>query len=694
MKSVWQRWFGPLLLAGAMLPAAVAVVDVVGLKEGHAEEDVVDEATATRRRLLRSVPSDASVLINVPYRDLPSSPELVNLGKRSTRALERCLADNVDAGARARCAIVLEALGDRTALPTLQTALDDWDVTVRYRVVRALAAMPDRSSVEPLLKLYQRKDEEAFVREQVLRALGAQSDKRVVAVLRKEIARKPGEGEADVRAQAFDALWMHRHLLDRNTLAGDVAAALRSDNVSLVLSATYAASELRAPRLTTALVPLMESPNPEIANKAIHALGRIGDRTATKALLARLPEVRESRMLNNLAFALERLDRKAFYAEIAKTIEHKQAVIRLNSAFVLGDVGHGEGLGLLTRALGDASDFVRSSAVAAMGKLSLDGKAREDALAALAPLANDANLTLREEAIYALHALTPGGRADLIHDKLFRGLSPRKHAPAIRRAALALGKAGDARARDYLLDCALTGMCDVDVVGPVFTTPPRESDTGRIVLSWVRGNRAVSDLVATLRPAGASLLAMSALRDGWAYPSSMTSIDAIRLLGGLGDVSALDLLVQRTATEESWPRVNALVAAGRLGDPSAAPRLAGELDQLAAETLPDLARAMGVVREPPFQAKLGPLLDERSRTGAPEVAMCAAATRLAWDPDAGIFRLLDGLAAADSVERELAARYLLKSRDRRVTWALRRALAREERPAVRDRLRAILDERG
>ena len=42
------------------------------------------------------------------------------------------------------------------------------------------------------------------------------------------------------------------------------------------------------------------------------------DDTATRALLDRLPQVREARMLNNIAFALERLDRTSFFDAIAK----------------------------------------------------------------------------------------------------------------------------------------------------------------------------------------------------------------------------------------------------------------------------------------------------------------------------------------------------------------------------------------
>lgn len=678
----------------ALLPAAVAGVQATRVAAGFAQDDGANETMRARRRLLNAVPRDPAVLINVPFRDMPSSPELVNLGKRSTAALERCLADNVEADARARCAIVLQALGDKRALPTLQAALEDWDATVRLRVVKALGAMPDKSSVAPLIRLFERKDEDLAVRSEIVRALGSISDKRVVALLRKELQNRAGDGGGDLRAAAFDALWLHRHLMDRNTLIGDVAKSLASDDQQLVLSATFAASELRATKLTAALIPLMESANPEIANKAIYALGRIGDKTATKALLARLPDVRESRMLNNLAFALERLDKNAFYAEIAKTIEHKQAVIRLNSAFVLGDVTHEEGLPLLRKALSDASDFVRTSAVAAIGKLALDGATRDAALAALEPLTNDANLSLREAAIYAVHALSPGGRTDLLHDRLFRGLDPQKQRPAIRRAAVALGRAGDARVRDYLVNCAFAHLCDMSEVGPILTKTPRDADTGRVLFAWARGDHRMTPLVATLRPAGATSLAMSSLRESWGSPDAYEATEAMKLLGGLGDTSAVELLDRRTGTELRSARIVALVAAGRLGHGPAAGRLAMELDDVAAESLPEVSRALGLVVEPTFRAGLNPLLEERTRGADTNLAIAAAAVRLTWEPEAGFFRFLDALASTSSFERELAARYLAKNRDPRVTWAMRRALAREGREDVRDRLRALLDERG
>src|SRR5690606_20892605 len=112
-----------------------------------------DRPLTPRERVLEAIPNDPAVLINVKYRDMPASPDILELGKRSTKALERCLADNVELGIRVQCAVTLHALGDRRALPTLQAALADWEEPVRYEVVRALGAIPDPSSVDPLISL-------------------------------------------------------------------------------------------------------------------------------------------------------------------------------------------------------------------------------------------------------------------------------------------------------------------------------------------------------------------------------------------------------------------------------------------------------------------------------------------------------------------------------------------------------------
>jgi HEAT repeat protein len=679
-----RRLLGPALVALGLLPAVTTALTTLAQ----------DRPPTAQERILAAIPEDASVLINVPYHDMPSTPDILELGKRSTKALERCLADNVDENVRMLCAVVLQALGDRRALGTLQAALDDWDAGVRHRVVLALSSVPDPSSVDPLIKLFRRTDEDGRVRFAVLEALATISDPRVVRFLRDELRSKREEKdteEYDFRASVFDALWHHRHLTAPETLVGDTRAALESDNQSLQLAATLAAADLRSPRLVPSLVDLMEHPNVEVRNKAVYALGRIGDRTATKALLEHLPNVRESRMLNNIAFALERLDKKAFHATIAQIIGHKQAVIRLNAAFVLGDVRHPEGLPLLETALGDASDFVRTSAIVAVAKIGQnDAAERKRALDDLSKFVGDGNINVKLEAILGVHRLTEGGRNDLVHDELFE-LDPTWYGEAVQRAGLELAKAGDARVREWVTTCVIHRGCSLEAIDAwVKTKDPEVS--GRLLLAWARGDARLTDTVAALDPPGTLPTAKSALLDATSYPD-MFRLTGSAVLGGLGDPSVLPLVQEHARAKHASERIHALVAASRLGDDDAQKRLLAELDGLPAEWLPGYVRAVGRIAEPEVRAKLLPALMQKQQDADPHVALAAAAVHLRWDPDAAVFRFLDALASPSSYERTLAERYLVRADERRVTWLLRRMLAREGREGVRDRLRALLDRR-
>jgi len=682
-----------MLLLFGLLPAIALSYQALTIQPTEASSGSLRQQK--RRRILAKIPTDASVLINITRADMPATPDILDLGKRSTKALERCLSDNVDESNRSLCAMVLAALGDRRALPTLQTALDDWEPPVRYWVVAALGAMPDSSSVKPLIKLYRRKDEKAYIRTAVLRALGTISDQHVVRFLRKELVRKPKDKDSDARPELFDALWSNRHLVARNTLIADTRKALASDNNSLALSATLAAAELRAPRLAGALIPLMEHQWAEVRNKAVYALGRIGDKKATKALLARLPKVRDARMLNNIAFALERLDKKSFYQSIKQVIEHKQAVIRLNAAFVLGDVKHPEGLPMLQKALQDASDYVRTSAIVAVGKLGTTNQAqRAQAIGALEPLTKHANLSVREEAVYAIHKLTKGGRADLVHKLLFAKLNDRKQRTARERAAITLGKTGDMRVRRYLLDCLLKHGCSLDDVKAFFTKNATASDKGRLLLSWSRGELWLDELVAQVKPAGTLPLARSVLEDAWARPRASNTRSALLLLGGVGDASLTALLTRRANTKKTWPRLHARVALTRLGDGAAANKLIAEVGNLPSSYLPHFAHVVRDIKEPKIRSQLDSKLEALQKSPDAQIALAVAAIRLRWFPDKAIYRFIDGLASPQALERDIAEAYLNWNKGKRVTWLLRRALAREGRVATRNRLRAILDRRN
>jgi HEAT repeat protein len=678
----------PLVLALALAPVLTVAVRAVA-DEPDEESPKTESPEHARKRVLGAMAGDATALINVTGRELPASPDVLSLGRRGTPALARCLADNTDAHVRGMCAALLGRIGDRRALPALHAALDDWEPSVRAEVVGALERIPDASSVDPLIKLFQRKDEESGNRASVLKALGALSHKKAVGVIREVLS---GKGDDDLRPAAFQALWRSRHIMSRDTLTSDVAAALGGSNQDLVVNAVMAAAELRSPKLTAPLIPLLDHPNANIRNKSVYALGLIGDKAATKELLAKLPGVRDGRMLNNIAFALERLDRDAFYASVRQLVEHKQAVIRLNAAFVLGDVKRPEGLAMLEKALDDPSDLVKTSAVVALGKI---GDARE--IPRLEKLAADANPTLREEAVHAIFAIAGPKRADLVYDALFAG---KKEAPK-RRAALALGEIGDTRVRDFLLACVDARSCRPWEIDHYVHADKDPRVGGRLLLSWARGRGDLTDLVADLRPAGALPLASSAMDAAFGVPghaSHGAAEHAIDLVGALGDAAARQNLLQQKAKpapalRDPWVEIHALTALARLGDHPAEAALLARLDELAADWLPRFAAVVGRIDEPQAQSRLSAELAKREQGPDVDIALASAAVRLGWDPEGSFARLRDALASGSARERDLAERYLVRARPPKVTWLLRAALAREPRADVKDRLRAVLDKR-
>lgn len=679
-----RRW----LLGGALVLLALAPTLVMTARAWTVaiEPPPSPWQRARLRVVARIKAGDASVLINVTHREMPASPDILNFGKRSTRALERCLSDNVNTDIRARCAAMLGALGDPRALPTLRVALEDWDVFVRRKVIRALRHLPDPGSFEPLARLYRRQDEELANRQAILATLGALSSPKAVQLLRKELGRKPEKDKPDLRPQAFEALWHSRHLYARPTLVADVGRALRSDNSELAHLATESAAELRDPGLVRHLIPLMEHPNEDVRNKAVYALGRIGDRKAARALLQHLPRAREARMLNNIAFALERLDRAAFFTAIGKTIEHKQAVIRLNAAFVVGDVRRPEGLPLLERALRDDSDYVKTSAIVAVGKL---GQPRGVKL--LEPFARHDNLSIKQEAIYALNSLTGGKRTDLIYEELLTSKKT-EHRPEIRRrAAIELGKLGHEEVKEFLLVCFETRRCGLSDVEQFFASRNGDRLRGRLLLAWARGRPSLTELVARLRPPGALDVAGSALGatrvEGW---GAMAAID---LIGDLGGTRFSGLLRQERFHRSPWTRAHALVALTRIGDEKAARQLLQELDQFPAAWLPRMVEVVARVEESAPRKLLLAELQKRAGGEQVDLALAAAAVRLQWEPEQGFFRFLEALASDSAHERDQAERYLQRNRSDKLTWLLRRALARERRPFTRDRLRKLLDAR-
>jgi HEAT repeat protein len=625
---------------------------------------------------------------------MPASPDILNLGRRGTKALARCVSDNVADPLRTLCAEILGRLGDRGGLAALQGALEAWNPAVRGAAIAALQRMPDPSSVDPLAKILHREDEESANRAAALEALGAMSSGKAVKILR-EVLRKPAhaknaEGEEEqesgpeLRLAAFDGLWRSRHLVDRATLIGDVNYALGAEP-GLALAGTFAASELRAPELVSPLVKLMKHPDTRVRNRAVHALGKIGDKTATRALLEQIPRVRESRMLNNIAFALERLDPKAFYTTAKDLVGHKQAQIRMNAAFVLGDVRRPEGLPLLRGALDDKNDMVRLSAVTAIGRLNT-----KEGEAVLEKYVDDPNQSLKRAAIYAIYALSGNTRTALVYDKLY---APPDSKDKLE-AAIALGKGNDARVMPDLLLCLEMQTCLLADIEGALRASKSPDVPGRTLLAWAKGRSDLTNLVATLKPQGAGPLARSEIEASLAHKQVLRTLKAIDLTGDLSEAQAAAVLRTLLGHENTRLRLHAAVALVRAGDAEAQNALLRDMDNLPQEQLPSLVRLLARVSEPAARQKLVPELDKRAAGSFVPLAIAATATKLEWDPEQAIFRMLAALGGPTRQERDLAEKYLIADARPVTTELLRRALAREGRAPVRDQLRRILDIRA
>jgi len=682
-----------LTVAMALLPAVMATRAAFADsdEEGEQEEEMSKASVATelskkKQKILAGITTDEAILINVTRKDLPASPDILNLGKRGTKALARCVADNVDDRVRTTCAVLLGRLGDRSALPHLQGALEAWNPSVRRAAIAALRNIPDTSSFEPLKKLLAREDEAADNRAAVFRTLGMISDTRAVSVLRTTLNQKDPP-VADL-VPAFEGLWKSRHLMARSTLISDVVHALKSNNDPLIIEALHAAAELRTPDLVDALIPLMGSADGRIRNRAVYALGRIGDKAATKALLEQVPKVREARMLNNIAFALERLDSKAFYTTIEGLIAHKQASIRMNAAFVLGDVRRPEGVAMLQKSLGDPNDYVRVSTVAALGKIDAP-----EAIASLEPFVDDKNPVLRKEAILSIFALSGGKRKDLVWDKLHAAKEPNVRL----EASIALGKYLDPRVAPDLIGCIEKKTCSLGSVEGYLRAAPDPMIPGRLLNAWVKGNDELTNLVAFHRPAGAAMLSTSDVLSSVSHGELRRAGFALDLLGDVGDSKAPPVLSPLLVNGSTRLRLHASIALSRFEVPEAKAAdaaLLSDLDNVPMDWLPAVVRVLARVKEPAVRARLGIALLVREKGSDVPIAIASAAVRLEWDPEGAVFRFLDGLAAKSALERDLSERYLVRARHALVTSLLRRALARESRDPVKASLRKILDVRA
>jgi HEAT repeat protein len=344
--------------------------------------------------------------------------DAAELGDDARRALERTLR-NGDVTTRLAG---LEVLADHPAassLGAIVALLDDEIAEVRVRALRALAALRDpRASLAVARRLG---DQDRGVRVEAAATLGALGDKRVVPALLRQLA----EPSTEPRTPAVDALG---RLGDAAAVPELARVARRGPGDELARHATLALGAIGTPDALEELLALARVPpgsalvraalervgasavprlteelrrgSPTSARLAAEALGGIGDKAATPALVGVVERRDEASLV-----ALEALARLADPAAVPALVDAAETgaapELRVLALRALEATADGRGAAAIARALLDGDAGVRAAAARLAGALGAGAEAM-----ALTARLTDQDVGVRRAAAQAL-ALLP-----------------------------------------------------------------------------------------------------------------------------------------------------------------------------------------------------------------------------------------------------------------------------------------------
>lgn len=393
----------------------------------------------SRDQALALLPRHPGVLINLRSHLFPATWDLTLLGQRSTQALNQGLLQNTDSYVRWKCAQILTQLRDASARPILHQALGDWSDVVRGQVIQALALVGDQSSVPFLLKRLEDTNETPNNRRLTLHALGKIGDARSETAIAAEYTK--AKTDVSLRRAAISALWELRQVVPAARLKPFLRQALLDSDPYVARRAAIASGVLQDKDALPALQTLLFGQNPMLRNVSAYVLGQIGDKKAISTLVQALPTVRSGRLLNNITFALQRLDDPQILERLKGFLNHKQAFIRLNAAFTVGDMKVKAARLELEKALHDPNLLVRNQAILALGKL--------DDPASIPALLQAIQTNAWEQRWYAMLAVLFLSKGKQHRDVFYQALLGTQD-PALRaRSAAVLASFKDQRVAPY-----------------------------------------------------------------------------------------------------------------------------------------------------------------------------------------------------------------------------------------------------
>ncbi|MCA9540987.1 MAG: HEAT repeat domain-containing protein [Myxococcales bacterium] len=375
------------------------------------------------REVLTRMPAEADLLINLDPDDLPSTSEMIRLGRGATPAIVNGLVNNMSAYVRAACAAVLTATRDPAALQALIDALEDPDDDVRSLAIRALGQVESREATPHLLALVGAARVPAYLQGRAIESLGRLGDPAAVGPLFAYFKRT-WDGDAQ------QALWDLRRRLSPAQLREWVLAPLNAKGDDqpprgVLRGAVEAAGGLAVREAVPALMRRFDD-DETLQNAIVHSLGLIGDKRAVPFLRGLRQRSAEARLLNNVVFALQRLGEDVV-PFLREALADRRAYIRFNAAFVAGDLGQKALVPALLTALADRNDYVRSETAVALGRI---GDAA--AVAALTTASREENPIVRRDALLALAAIDYPTHRQRVLDELVPSQLDSVRARAVR----------------------------------------------------------------------------------------------------------------------------------------------------------------------------------------------------------------------------------------------------------------------
>jgi len=401
------------------------------------------EREKRRKEILKKIPTDPDILINITYDLMPGTPELTALGRKATKALARGLLDNANDSIRELCASVLAQIRDPEAAGALVEALGDRYESVRLMAVRGLSNLADPAHGKHFVKVVENPEESHFIKEFAVAAIGNVGYAKATRFLMKQI-------KADDQSFAWasvSALWHMRNMADRDDLVDVFMYVLKENKWGASQVINYL-GELRALEASGALAEFYVGRSFDEKNRVIIAMGKIGDKKAKKFLKEVIKTTQVARHLNNAAIALAKLgERKETVKILLSLLGDRKAYMRINASFALGEINAAEEEAVqgLIAALNDRNDYVRSEAAVALGRIKAT-KATEK----LEAIANGDNPFVALDAVIALNRIDYEKHRQLIFDKLLVHKKPKFHR-IVERGIRFLAEQKDPAALPYLL---------------------------------------------------------------------------------------------------------------------------------------------------------------------------------------------------------------------------------------------------